>query len=227
MLSISQLALGAPTASYFTPGDSHKHMSLFDQFKADNSKVYESFEEETSRFNVFVDNLRNIDQRNYESQMAGESATFGVTKFADLTPIEFQTQMLNYRPADDAHKTEVDQTIEPLGEGEQAKKDWTGKYTTPVKDQGQCGSCWAFSATEQIESDAMRTAGFNGELSAQQITSCDTRDGGCNGGNTETAYKCASESRTRSLLVPPSLSSRLRARFLTPSQSGGSRLRQS
>jgi C1A family cysteine protease len=51
------------------------------------------------------------------------------------------------------------------------KADWTGVYTTPVKDQGQCGSCWAFSAVEQIESDTMRTLGLSYLLSAQQVCS--------------------------------------------------------
>jgi len=66
--------------------------------------------------------------------------------------------------------------------------DWTGTYTTPVKNQGYCGSCWAFSATEQIESDSMRTLGTSYILSPEQITQCDTTSYGCNGGWSEHAY---------------------------------------
>ena len=68
--------------------------------------------------------------------------------------------------------------------------DWSGKYTTPVKDQGYCGSCWAFSATEQIESDAIRTLGVTYVLSPEQITQCDTTSYGCNGGWTENGKHC-------------------------------------
>mmetsp|Transcript_45204 Transcript_45204/g.141668 ORF Transcript_45204/g.141668 Transcript_45204/m.141668 type:complete len:208 (+) Transcript_45204:639-1262(+) len=60
--------------------------------------------------------------------------------------------------------------------------------TTPVKDQGACGSCWAFSAVEQIESDAMRTLGLSVLLSPQQVVSCDYTSFGCSGGWTEHAY---------------------------------------
>jgi len=66
--------------------------------------------------------------------------------------------------------------------------DWTGKFTTPVKNQGYCGSCWAFSATEQIESDAIRQLGTTYLLSAEQITQCARGAFGCGGGWTETAY---------------------------------------
>jgi len=66
--------------------------------------------------------------------------------------------------------------------------DWTGVYTTPVKNQEQCGSCWAFSATEQFESDIMRVLKTTLVLSPQQVVSCDTKSAGCRGGNTETAY---------------------------------------
>jgi C1A family cysteine protease len=69
--------------------------------------------------------------------------------------------------------------------------DWTGVYTTPVKDQGYCGSCWAFSATEQIESDSIRLGLLttSDTLSTEQIVQCDTFDDGCGGGNTETAFE--------------------------------------
>ena len=59
--------------------------------------------------------------------------------------------------------------------------------------QGYCGSCWAFSATEQIESDYWRATGDEAILSAQQITSCTSYifGGGCNGGFTENAFDYA------------------------------------
>merc|ERR1711990_1105707 len=67
---------------------------------------------------------------------------------------------------------------------------------TPIKNQGQCGSCWAFSATEAIESQLALTGGdeFAIELSPQQIASCSPATGdygcqGCNGGFTEGAYE--------------------------------------
>merc|ERR1712060_200126 len=53
----------------------------------------------------------------------------------------------------------------------------------PIKNQGQCGSCWAFSATEQLESAYFLQYGQLKELSPQQVTSCTTSCLGCNGGN--------------------------------------------
>merc|ERR1712023_49946 len=72
----------------------------------------------------------------------------------------------------------------------------TTDAVTPIKNQGQCGSCWAFSATSAIESQLALTGGdqFSIELSPQQITSCTPNTGtygslGCNGGFTEGAYE--------------------------------------
>merc|ERR1712007_27956 len=75
--------------------------------------------------------------------------------------------------------------------------DWRfAKAVTPVKNQGQCGSCWAFSATEAIESQMiLKTGGkYDFTLSPQQIASCTPNSGtygcdGCNGGFTEGAYE--------------------------------------
>jgi len=67
--------------------------------------------------------------------------------------------------------------------------DWTDKYLTPVKDQGSCGSCWAFSAVEQIESEAIRLLGESRLLSVEQVVQCDRTSFGCGGGWTESAYK--------------------------------------
>merc|ERR1712000_349640 len=69
-----------------------------------------------------------------------------------------------------------------------AKLDWTGKATTPIKDQGDCGSCWAYSVTEGVESGLFMTSGKLVELSPQQIIDCDQGGGdyGCDGGDVDT-----------------------------------------
>ena len=59
---------------------------------------------------------------------------------------------------------------------------------TPVKDQGQCGSCWAFSATEAVESAWILSGKPAAVLAPEQTVDCDTTDGGCNGGDTVTAF---------------------------------------
>jgi len=69
--------------------------------------------------------------------------------------------------------------------------DWTetSGSVSAVKDQAQCGSCWAFSAVEGIESGLFHTTGQTSpELSTQQVVSCDTVDGGCQGGDLPTAF---------------------------------------
>jgi C1A family cysteine protease len=101
--------------------------------------------------------------------------------------MEFEKKMLS---ADKAMKTNgAILAAVPEYTGPEALVDWSGVLTTPVKDQGYCGSCWAFSATEQIESDVMRTLKTTYVLSPQQITSCATAAYGCSGGWTEVAYQ--------------------------------------
>jgi hypothetical protein len=176
----------APASATFYTSNEQSQKYLWAEFKAEYGKTYASAEEEELRFNIFVDNLHLIDRRN-----ADDTASHGITKFSDLTPNEFKSRYTNYVPREEDREGRTYADIEPLPEGTDALIDWTGIYTTPVKDQGYCGSCWAFSATEQIESDFMRQHGEEIILSTQQINSCDTSNGGCNGGRVEKAFNYA------------------------------------
>lgn len=144
-------------------------------------------QEEYSRFSNFLVNLRVADERN---KLEEGTAIHGITKFFDLSQEEFASRYLLAKPS---LKSESPlRSYREMGVAPNAAAglvDWEGKLTTPVKDQGYCGSCWAFSATEQIESDAIRTLGATFLLSPQQIVSCASfPDMGCNGGWTEGAY---------------------------------------
>jgi C1A family cysteine protease len=157
----------------------------FEAWVAEHGKVYATNAEYEKRALIFQANFAKAQALNEESLRNGGDAAFGVTKFSDLTEEEFKNTylMTNYEPSDEERFTETALEVA-------ADIDWrTRGVLTRVKDQGQCGSCWAFSATEAIESYA-RTTGHHAlvELSPQQINSCDRGSGGCNGGSTQSAF---------------------------------------
>jgi len=109
----------------------------------------------------------------------------------DLTPEEFRTTILMSKmpPRDDPKNgpyTKQNVTVKAP-----TSFDWRSRagVVTPVYNQGQCGSCWAFSATENIESQWALAGHPLASLSQQQIVSCDPYDYGCNGGWPYNAYK--------------------------------------
>jgi len=172
-------------ARVYTDKPTHQKY-LWESFKFEHSKKYESMDEEIKRFNYFLENLKMADLRNTAELKNGGSAVHGITKFSDLSQSEFESI---YLKADVSMKSKDTPKITIDAAPTSSLVDWSGVYTTPVKDQGYCGSCWAFSAAEQIESDGMRVLGTSYVLSPEQITQCDTTSSGCNGGWTESAYR--------------------------------------
>ena len=186
-------ALAAPVAPLYT-SDVDSQRALFEGYKVDFAKSYETPGLEAKAFFTFVQNLAIIDARNADDALAEH----GLTKYTDMSQAEFEAKLLNYFPPAMTALEQAARDRNFSASAFETQIDWTGELTTDVKDQGYCGSCWAFSATEQIESDALRVLKDENPdvdyvLAPQQITSCDEHDGGCGGGNTETAYKYVEE----------------------------------
>jgi len=155
-----------------------------------NNKHY-TIAERAKRFAAFKANTVRIAGLNAKAKKDGADTVFAHNKFSDLTPAEFKRIYLSgYEPSRSSlgRAVEIDvsqTTVDAIP----ASFDWvTQGKTTAVKDQGQCGSCWAFSATEGIESAWLMANNSEIVLSPQQIVSCDKVDQGCNGGDLPTAY---------------------------------------
>jgi len=182
----------------YTELDSDTKKNLFRDFKINYEKAYKDSKEESFRMQQFDSFLERVDQINAKNLAAGgEGTVHGITKFADYTQDEFTKMFMGYIPADEAtKKTRMTQqkaiTVHPMS-STKSSVDWTGVYTTSVNDQDRCASSWAWTASQQVESDAIRLGLMalddNNKLSPQQILDCDTADMGCEGGNTQTAFE--------------------------------------
>lgn len=117
------------------------------------------------------------------------TAEYGDTEFSDLTEEEFKERRTGLKPlmrhgASNLRQAEIPDVELP------EEYDWRNyNAVTPVKDQGSCGSCWAFSVTGNIEGMYGVQHGELVSLSEQELVDCDVLDSGCNGGLPENAYK--------------------------------------
>jgi len=119
--------------------------------------------------------------------------TLAMNKFGDLTNEEFVAQYTSFRPVEYPyirHRNEHYFPLERMAVPDSV--NWTAKgVVTPVKDQGQCGSCWAFSTTGSVEAAYAIASGSVVSLSEQELVDCSSAEGndGCNGGLMDYAFE--------------------------------------
>lgn len=189
LFSLFSLSLLSANAYFYTHAPLQSTMVVVSQYPSFETwsyrynRVYLSATERDYRETVYNRNVARIARHNSH----GHTWSLAVNKFADLTRKEFASRYLGgYNNSTRMRVRNVNWSLENRTKFSlPASVDWATKgAVTPVKNQGQCGSCWAFSTTGAVESAWFLKNGTLVSLSEQQLVDCSTSEGnqGCNGG---------------------------------------------
>lgn len=199
LILLALLAVVAPCLGF-------SYLGLFEdewhEFKLTHAKKYTNSMEEKFRMKIFLDNKRKIAKHNQEYATGNKTFKMAPNKYSDMLPHEFVATMNGFRRKEamlgEEQGREASFFVEPLFCNAPKSVDWREKgAVTPVKDQGQCGSCWSFSATGALEGQHFRKTGKLVSLSEQNLIDCSTKYGndGCNGGLMDQAFKYVKENK--------------------------------
>ncbi|VDM61191.1 unnamed protein product [Angiostrongylus costaricensis] len=166
----------------------NSYYSFFSDFRY--NKAHSDKHETLKRFRIFKRNLKVI--RLWQEREEG-TAVYGITQFSDLTADEFKKI---YLPNIWDQPIFPNKIVDLEAEGINVTDDYPDSFdwrehgaVTEVKNQGNCGSCWAFSTTGNIEGQWFLAKKKLVSLSEQELVDCDIIDQGCNGGLPSQAYR--------------------------------------
>ena len=154
---------------------------LFEKWKLQYPKLIANLE-------VFAENLKKIFTHNSNKESTFKMA---MNEFGSMTLEEFTSTRLGYRSHESKKGSKPVFSLRPevFMADPPAELDWTTRgVVTEVKNQGACGSCWAFSAVASLESAYAQKYGKLVEFSEQELVSCDMGDYGCQGGLMDSAF---------------------------------------
>ena len=177
---LALIAAASTTAFGFT----YKNDPTWATFKNKYLKRYDTIDEEIYRYKIFLENMELASHYND----AEDEASYGMTQFSDKLSSELYTEITAPPFA-----ARIEPAPEVLGLGELPDNfDWRLKgAVTHVKNQGSCGSCWAFSAVGCVEGAHFVNTSKLVALSEQELLDCELTSMGCNGGWAQVALEWA------------------------------------
>uniref|UniRef100_A0A3B3QEV3 Cathepsin K n=1 Tax=Paramormyrops kingsleyae TaxID=1676925 RepID=A0A3B3QEV3_9TELE len=182
------LLLGWTLAS-FSEDPSLSLDAKWESWKTTYQKEYNALDEERFRRAIWEKNVQLIEAHNQAYKLGLHSYELGMNSLGDMTSEEVAMKMTGLR----APRIKMsNNTFLPDGDLEKLPKsiDYRKKgYVTPVRNQGSCGSCWAFSSVGALEGQLMKTTGKLVPLSPQNLVDCVTENDGCGGGYMTNSFK--------------------------------------
>lgn len=167
------------TLSTASPLSEKEYETLFTSYLKEHGKAYD-VKEFFSRFNTFKDNLNFVIEHNLKAEKGEYSFTLAMNQFGDWTNEEYKQRVLglNRKNGKEGKAKKAGFVASGTITSERAASlpasfDWRTKgAVNAVKDQGQCGSCWSFSATTALETAFWNKTGTLLSLSEQLCVDC-------------------------------------------------------
>ncbi|XP_061885692.1 cathepsin K [Entelurus aequoreus] len=161
----------------------------WEEWKMTHEREYNGLDEEGIRRAIWEKNMLMIQAHNQEAALGLHTYELGMNHLGDMTSEEVVDRMTGLQVPVNRERgftMELDQQDYRLPKSVDYRKKG---MVTPVKDQGSCGSCWAFSSAGALEGQLAKTTGQLRDLSPQNLVDCVTENSGCGGGYMTTAFK--------------------------------------
>ncbi|XP_059194931.1 cathepsin K [Centropristis striata] len=161
----------------------------WDEWKITHRREYNGLDEEGIRRAIWEKNMRMIEAHNEEAALGIHPYELGMNHLGDMTSEEVSEKMTGLQIPENRDRSftmALDDKVTKLPKTLDYRKK---NMVTPVKNQGSCGSCWAFSSAGALEGQLAKTTGNLMDLSPQNLVDCVTENDGCGGGYMTKAFQ--------------------------------------